>query len=155
MLARLAVKLILPVACFWAERQEHAILRDGVGLTPQLLADAKRLGVACPERIRLLAVEKVPPLPLSPWLRKMGEKCGLISRFTAGMSLRYGIFVRSDWWGHRRLIIHELAHTAQYERLGGFRGFLEAYLAECVSPGYPFGALEQEAERRVEELVKA
>jgi hypothetical protein len=34
----------------------------------------------------------------------------------------------------------------QYERLGGIRPFLKLYLYEClVTPGYPFGPLEQEA----------
>jgi hypothetical protein len=63
------------------------------------------------------------------------------------MTLRYGIFVRSDCWGDRRLLVHELVHVAQYERLGGFRAFLRQYLQECITPGYPFGELEQEAKR--------
>jgi hypothetical protein len=67
------------------------------------------------------------------------------------MSLRYGIFIRSDCWGDRQLVIHELAHTAQYERLGGIWPFLKLYLSEClVTPGYPFGPLEQEAKRAEE-----
>lgn len=47
--------------------------------------------------------------------------------------------------GERRLLIHELAHVVQYERLGGFHAFLGAYLQECINPGYPLGPLEQEA----------
>jgi hypothetical protein len=43
------------------------------------------------------------------------------------------------------LVVHELAHTAQYERLGGFHPFLSAYLGECLTVGYPNGPLEQEA----------
>jgi hypothetical protein len=90
------------------------------------------------------------PLPLHPLLREAAEITGLISPRTAGLTLRYGIFIRSESWGERRLVIHELAHTAQYERLGGFQPFLEQYLYECIiPPGYPFGRLEQEA-RRIE-----
>lgn len=44
-------------------------------------------------------------------------------------------------------LAHELAHVAQYERLGGFYGFLKQYLEECINPGYPLGALEQEAKQ--------
>ena len=40
------------------------------------------------------------------------------------MTLRYGIFIQTDHWGDRRLLLHELAHVAQYERFGGFRRFL-------------------------------
>jgi hypothetical protein len=57
-----------------------------------------------------------------------------------------GIFVRVNCWGQRRRIVHELVHTAQYERLGGFEGFLRPYLLECITPpGYPYGPMEQEA----------
>src|ERR1017187_6058169 len=45
----------------------------------------------------------------------------LISPSTGGMTLRYGIFIRTDCWGQRPIIAHELVHTSQYERLGGSR----------------------------------
>ena len=48
---------------------------------------------------------------------------------------------------NRRLLIHELAHVAQYERFDGFRRFLFQYLQECINPGYPLGDLELEAKR--------
>ncbi len=63
------------------------------------------------------------------------------------MTLRYGIIICEEHWGDRRLLVHELAHVAQYERLGGFRGFLKRYLEECINPGYPLGDLEQEAKQ--------
>ena len=46
-------------------------------------------------------------------------------------------FIRADCRGDRQLFVHELAHTAQYERLGGIQGFLEKYLHECIAIGYP------------------
>ncbi len=61
------------------------------------------------------------------------------------MALRYGIFIRSDCWGEHGLVAHELAHTAQYERLGGIRPFLRQYLLECLTIGYPAAPMEQEA----------
>ena len=141
------LKLLLPLACAWAEKQERNILREGVALTADQRADAKRVGVARPERVRLQSVREIP-FPLHPLLRAAGERLGLVSGSTIGLTLRYGIFIQSDHWDSRRLVVHELAHTAQYERLGGFRGFLEAYLTECLTPpGYPFGPLEQEAKR--------
>jgi len=106
---------------------------------------AKGLGILYPERIRLRAVGRVPPLN---WLlRRLGERLGLVSGQTVGMTLRYGIFIRDDHWRDRRLLVHELAHVAQYERMGGFRRFLAQYLKECINPGYPFGELELEAKR--------
>jgi hypothetical protein len=70
----------------------------------------------------------------------------LINPLTHGLTFRYGIFIRADCWNQRPLVIHELVHTAQYERLGGFEGFLRPYLLECITPpGYPYGPMEQEA----------
>lgn len=146
------LKMLLPLACKWAEEQEGIILRDGVALTASQMADARKIGVKCPERVRLRVVEEIP-LPVHPKLREAAEKTGLVSPLTAGLTLRYGIYIQADNWGERRLVVHELAHTAQYERLEGFAPFLEAYLAECITPpGYPHGPLEQEARRIEREL---
>ena len=148
------LKLMIPLAVSWAEKQELAILRDGVALTAGLLADAHRIGISNPERVRLRAVDEIP-WPLHPLLRQAAQKTGILSRDTIGLTLRYGIYIRSDFWGERRLVVHELAHTAQYERLGGFRPFLDQYLHECTTPpGYPFGPLEQEAKRIEQEVCR-
>jgi hypothetical protein len=147
MISQAVFKMVLPMACAWAEEQEAVIFRDGVALTASQIADARHIGIAHPERVRLRVVEEIP-LPLHPLLREAAEITGLLSPHTAGLTLRYGIFIRSESWGERRLVVHELAHTAQYERLGGFQPFLEQYLYECIiPPGYPFGPLEQEAKR--------
>jgi hypothetical protein len=147
-LARVTVQALLPFACAWAKWQERRIRREGVPLPHMLLADARRLGVRRPERVRMLAVKLVPG-GMPSWLRTIARPVRLLSPLTSGMSLRYGIFVRSDCWGDRRLLCHELVHTAQYERLGGFWPFLKLYLFECLGePGYPLGPLEQEAQER-------
>ncbi len=136
--------MLLPLACAWAEAQERVILRDGVALTPAQTADAAKIGVAHPERVRLLSVVRVP-IPEHPALRDAAEATQLISPYTGGLTLRYGIFIRSDCWGDRGLVFHELVHTLQYERLGGFQAFLHQYLYECISIGYPDAPMEQEA----------
>lgn len=38
-----------------------------------------------------------------------------------------------------------LVHTRQFERLGGFLPFLQQYLQECITVGYPAALVEQEA----------
>src|SRR5215467_14486228 len=114
--ARVTVALVLIPACAWVRWQESAILKRGVPLSASLLADAHRLGVRHPGRVRLCSVNQVPG-GVPKWLRKLLTPLGLCSDSTSGMSLRYGIFVRSDFWGDRRLVRHELVHTRQYERL--------------------------------------
>jgi hypothetical protein len=137
-------KMLLPLACVWAKEQERTILRDGVPLSALQVADAVRVGVAHPEMIRLLAVPCIP-IPEHPILRKAAEDTQLITSRTEGLTLRYGIFIRSDCWGDRQLVVHEFVHTSQYERLGGFQAFLQQYLYECVTIGYPEAPMEQEA----------
>jgi hypothetical protein len=136
---------LLPLAGAWAAEQERTILQSGVPLTVAQLADAIKIGVIHPERVRLLRVVQIP-MPNHPALAAAAIKTNLISPSTGGMTLRYGIFIRTDCWGQRPLIAHELVHTSQYERLGGFEAFLRPYLLECLTPpGYPYGPMEQEA----------
>jgi len=139
------VRAAVPFACAWAKRQESIILKTGVPLSASQAETATKLGILHPERVRLRAVVRVPPVN---WLfRRVGERLGFVSSQTIGMALRYGIFIREEHWGDRRLLVHELVHVVQYERMGGFRGFLKQYLQECINPGYPLGDLEQEAKQ--------
>jgi hypothetical protein len=142
---------LLPLACRWAEEQESVILQKGVPLTRALLADARVIGIAHPDRVRLHVVSEMPA-PRDPVLWEAAETTGLLTPVTAGLTLRYGIFVHADSWGDRRLVVHELVHTRQYEQLGGFRPFLEKYLRECLTLGYPNAPMEQEA-RRIEREI--
>ena len=141
---------LLPLACQWAKQQEQHIQQHGIALTPQQAGDARLVGVQHPELVRLLHVPVIP-IPTQPELAAAASLTNLISPATAGLTLRYGIFVRQDCRGDRHLIAHELVHTAQYERFGGFEAFLQQYLMECVTVGYPAAPLEQEAVRRSEQ----
>ncbi len=151
MIAPEEFRVLLPLACAWAQEQERIILREGVPLSTMQIGDARRIGVAHPERVRLHVVDEIP-LPTHPALRTAAEMTGLISPMTVGLTLRYGIFIRSDCQGERSLVVHELVHTLQYERLGGFMPFLQQYLQECITIGYPAAPMEQEAKRIEREM---
>jgi len=138
------LQAMLPKACAWAEEQERLILANGVPLSSLQLADARAVGVKSPERIRLSRVDIVP-LPSDPILHRAAQATGLLTPDTLGLTLRYGIFIRDDGWDDRWLLAHEFAHTAQYERLGGFLPFLQQYLTECVVGRYPNTPMEHEA----------
>jgi hypothetical protein len=145
-------EMLLPLAAAWAAEQERSILQSGVPLIELQLADARQIGVLFPERVRLLRVAKIPT-PKHPALATAAAATGLISPSTEGMTLRYGIFIRTDCWGRRLLAAHELVHVMQYERFGGFEAFLRPYLMECITPpGYPNGPMEREAITKSEKL---
>lgn len=145
-------KILLPLAAAWAEEQEGIILRDGVPLTEPQMADARTLGISQPNRVRLLNVATIPA-PEEPSLKAAAQATQLITPRTAGLTLRYGIFIRSDFWGDRRLIVHELVHTSQYEKLGGFLPFLQEYLHQCITIGYPAAPMEQEAIKMAARII--
>jgi len=52
----------------------------------------------------------------------------------------------------RYIIVHELVHTMQCERLGGLNAFLKRYMWECIEIGYPLAPVEQEAVRIANEI---
>jgi len=138
------LQILLPLAVEWATEQQNRILGDGVPLSLRELADALRVGVKDPERVRLLQVETIPS-PTHPALKAAYLAGNLAPAAPRGLTLHYGVFVRADHWRNRGLIVHELVHTAQYERLGGIEPFLQQYLTECVTVGYSNSPMEKEA----------
>jgi hypothetical protein len=137
-------EILLPLATTWATEQEQKIVCAGVPLSEKEIGDARAIGVQSPDRIRLLRVETIPR-PSQPQLKAACDAIDFLTPATRGLTLGYGIFIRSDCLGDRLLVVHELAHVAQYERLGGIFPFLRRYLFECLTLGYCAAPLEQEA----------
>lgn len=135
---------ILKLACEWASEQEASILKNGHSLLPQLLLDAKEIGVIYPNKVRILIVSEIPR-PNQPLLKEACMQTNFLNSNTIGLTLNYGIYVRSDYISHRETYIHELAHVAQYEKLGDMQPFLQKYLFEIITKGYLSASMEQEA----------
>jgi len=142
---------LFKVAVQWVYDQEQFILEKGIGLTTDLKIDAYQVGVKKIEKVRLFKVDAIP-IPSDPKLKNVLDDIRLLNSSTIGASYRYGILIKSEHWLDRKLIVHELVHTMQYERFGSIEAFLEQYIAECIKPGYPMGALEQEAWRIEDEI---
>jgi hypothetical protein len=151
MITQERLKVLLPIACKWAEEQEHIITRYGVPLSPVQITDAVTIGVEYPEKVRLLKVTRIF-VPVHRGLCTAADTNQFFSTLAGGLTFRYGIFIRVDCWGDRRLVCHELVHTAQYERLGGIQQFLQQYLYECIAIGYPAAPMEQEAVTKTAKL---
>lgn len=144
---------LLRLATNWAEEKEGLIISCGEALSDQGLLDAKLMGVASPEKIRLLKVKSIP-IPTDSILKTAAHQTGLISPETVGLTLRYGIFIRDDCWMNRSLVAHECVHTSQYEKFGSIEAFLRQYLGECFNVGYPNAPLEQEAVLKSKQISK-
>ena len=115
------------------------------------MEDAKSVGVKYPERVRIYEVSQIP-IPKHPILKAAAEVTQLISPATIGISLRYGIFIHNNFSKDRYTIVHELVHTMQCEKLGGLDAFLNKYLMECITTGYPQAPMEQEAIRLADKI---
>jgi hypothetical protein len=139
------------LASKWVEHHEQKILRNGVPLSAEELEDALEMGVAHPEKIRLMKVDGIPVLN-GGLIRFLSHFIPRISPHTVGLSLRYGIYIHSRYWRNRLMVAHECVHTAQYERYGSPAKFLRAYFTQCIVSGYPDAELEKEAVIRSSEL---
>jgi hypothetical protein len=143
---------LLPLAVQWAVEMETHILTEGVPLSAEESAEAQAVGAVNAGRVHLLRVDMITR-PQSPALREACEALDFLTPETRGLTLGYGILIRSDCWRERGLVVHELVHTAQYERLGGIEPFLRQYLLECLTVGYTQSPLEQEAVSRSAERM--
>ena len=141
----------LPFATSYAEEQEQIILRDGVPLTATQSADAQLVGIKDAQRIRLLKVESIPT-PTQTILAKANEYVGMINPRSTTVTYGFGICIRQDLWDQRAVVVHELVHVSQYERLGGVREFLKIYLKECLTVGHADSPLEREAIDRTKQI---
>jgi hypothetical protein len=148
--------LLVPLATQWAEQQESMILKKSRALTPGQTADAIKAGVAYPEKIRIKVVRSIKP-PEGVMLGMASKLTNVWGADVAGLTLGYGIYIRKDceqYRANRELYVHEFVHVGQYERYGSIHAFLVDYLKECVEPGYPYGPLERQADRRAKNIIR-
>lgn len=147
--------ILIPLACEWVEEQEQFILKNGIPLSEKQMFIASKIGIINADKIRLKKVDFIPE-PTNDLLNMASKSLGLISSSTIGTAYRYGIYIQEEYWENDRLLIHELTHTLQYERLGGIANFLNQYIKECVYFCYEKSKLEIEArnmETKLEEII--
>jgi hypothetical protein len=137
------LRTLLPKAVAWAEQQSGQIRRFGEPLTDDERGLARRMGVANPGLIRVLTVEEIPR-PEDPVLLAFAESVGFLDQEPNGLTLGYGIFLRSGTRANR-LISHECRHVFQYEQMRTIENFLRAYLAQILEFGYWKAPLEEDA----------
>lgn len=140
----LLVKATLPLGTRWVRKQEAAILREGRPLQEWERLWAQNVGVRRPEEVRILPVPRVPT-PGQTLTGLFHRVFGVLSEGPTGMAVNYGIYLEASQATNPSLLVHELTHVAQFERLGGVEEFLREYLTQCVRDGYWDSDLEQEA----------
>jgi hypothetical protein len=134
------VRAALPWGTKWARKQESIILEEGRPLSEWETMWATDVGVAKPEAVRILPVPRIPT-PGS-WFTRLLR---IFSEGPTGMAVNYGIYLEASQATNPSLLVHELTHVAQFERLGGIENFLREYLTQCVRDGYWESEMELEA----------
>jgi hypothetical protein len=148
------MKRLLPLARDWAKEQEEFILRLGTPLSARQIADAERVGVQDPSRVRLLPVDRVPP-PGDSDLAAAARQAQIITDASLAVTVGHGILMRADRWQDRELMLHQLVHVAQFERCGSLEVFVEQYLNDRTAAPFSVGKFEEEARRVAREICAA
>lgn len=141
---RSALPLLIPKAIAWADTQSENALRSGRPLEDPFISIAKGVGVANPERIRILDVLRLPT-PDDPQLKQAAVATGLLGPGMVGLTLGYAVLVCSGYGQDIRLLSHEFRHVYQYEQAGSIAGFLSAYIQQIVTVGYNKAPFELDA----------
>ena len=143
---------LLPIAHEWAKVQEAFILAHGSPLTEEQTADAHRVGVRDSSRIRVLVVDRIP-LPDNVALADAARRAQIITSASTGVAIGHAIMIRADRWGDRELLLHNLVHVAQCERVGGLQQWVHDYLCDRrSSPIFTCGVFEEEARNLAREI---
>ena len=158
---------LLPATLALLQSVELTTLARGRVLTTDEKQIARRLGVMHPERVRVLVT-----LALPSWMAPDAMANGTIAPQVAdhamrpdadqappehhygiaGLTAGHGILIGIRHANNPRVLVHELAHVAQYERLG-MRAFALRYLSELLSVGYFRAPLELEADAAMRRVL--
>jgi hypothetical protein len=176
------VRQLLPATLALMQAMEQAADARGRVLTPGETRIARRLGVMQPGRVRVLVTPILPswiaPDPMPHGMLRQDaislasaanaadpgiagnididrDKTVPERRYgVAGITAGHGILLGIRNAGNPRVLAHELAHVAQYERLG-LHAFALRYLTELLSVGYAHAPLELEADAAMRHVLES
>ena len=95
----------------------------------------------------------VIPKPDHPLLASAAEQLQFLGPDTIGLTLGYGIFIRTDSVEDPELIAHECRHVYQYEQQGSLQSYLEVYIPDLLKYGYKNSPLEMDAEKAAAQCI--
>ncbi|WP_144400857.1 hypothetical protein [Novosphingobium sp. MBES04] len=131
----------------WAKGIEAEGQARGTPLTAEQIEMARQIGIAHPEKVRLVPVEAVPFPTQDEAMLKMGESLGFIGPGITNNAQAFGytIWVRDGFTLDRPSLAHELVHVAQIERSASFDTYVQRYMRELREYGHARMPLEVEA----------
>ncbi len=137
---------LLPKAIAWAEQLATQVANDGIPISEELQALARRLGVMYPENIRIMEVQHLPK-PDDPELCHACFAAGMLGANMTGLTLGYHIMALSGCCTPA-LLAHEFRHVYQFEEAGSLTAFLTIYSEQVLAFGYNGAPLEWDARQQ-------
>jgi hypothetical protein len=133
----------LPLVVLWAKKHHDLIQEQGSELNEEGMELARSVGVAEPERIRVMLVDNIP-FQEDPVVFSLAKSVGMLSGQVMGLTLGHALYIVKGYES-TRLYSHEFRHIHQYEVLGSIGAFMEVYLEQVMKFGYHQAPLEQDA----------
>lgn len=130
----------------WAAVIDKSGQQQGIALSAAQQVIARDVGVAAPERVRLIYLPAVP-FPLdNPGLKLLGESLGFIGPGIVNNAqvFGYAIYVRDGFVLDTPKLAHELVHVRQIEH-SSFQSITLWHLWDLVWYGYKNSRIEAEA----------
>lgn len=133
----------LPLVVLWAKKHHDLIQEQGAELNEERMEMARSVGVAEPERIRIMLVDEIP-FQEDPVVYSLAKSVGMLSGQVTGITFGHSIYIVKGCQS-ARLYSHEFRHVHQYEVLGSIGAFMDVYLEQVMIFGYHQAPLEQDA----------
>ena len=138
------VEQLQPGVADYIREAERAGSKDGHALDAQQLELARAVGVAEPERVRVVYTQHFPVASDAALAAQLKTRFGIGGAADGGLTMGHTVFIAEKYAGARWLLAHELTHVAQFERFGVER-FAHDYLTQMLIVGYARAPLEREA----------
>ncbi len=133
----------LPLVVLWAKKHHDLIQEQGAELNEEGMEMARSVGVAEPERIRIMLVDEIP-FQEDPVVYSLAKSVGMLSGQVSGITFGHSIYIVKACQS-ARLYSHEFRHVHQYEVLGSIGAFMDVYLEQVMTFGYHQAPLEKDA----------
>lgn len=137
------LRTYLPLVVLWAKKHHDLIQEHGTELNEEGMEMARSVGVAEPERIRIMLVDEIP-FQEDPVVYSLAKSVGMLSGQVMGLTLGHAIYIVKGCQS-AQLYSHEFRHVHQYEVLGSIGAFMDVYLEQVMIFGYHQAPLEQDA----------
>ena len=144
---------VSPLMAQWMGKQEAVLATQGKSLTMEEMKIAQEIGVASPEKVRVLIINPIP----SPQDSELSGAGGIFQPDSlseaGGLTLGYLILIHPKYEKEKWILAHELVHVRQQEQMGK-EAFCRRYLLELRTVGYQYSPLEVESEKIMKKYEK-